>query len=202
MGRRKSRYFWKNCLDNRRQLLKGGLDDCSISFWATEVEGVVGMESEEASHASMLLLGLKKRGTRKPLEISSSACTIANGESEIGRSKLKSWGTLKNLFEGESFGSISMKEASSSEREALKELSRLSKDGFRFTSQLYEDKCDTRSTWYFMNLIDVAKPEKTKVPTAVVERGGHKGSSEEAKARTGNRLETKWSPLMSAERVW
>lgn len=136
MGRRKSRYFWKNCLDNRRQLLKGGLDDCRISFWATEVEGVVGMESEEASHASMLLLGLKKRGTRKPLEMSSSACTIANGESEIGRSKLKSWGTLKNLFEGESFGSISMKEASSSEREALKELSRLSKDGFRFTSQL------------------------------------------------------------------
>lgn len=46
---------------------------------------------------------------------------------------------MKNLLEGGILGSISMKEVSSyASRVDLKELSRLSNDGFRFTNQLYE----------------------------------------------------------------
>lgn len=44
-----------------------------------------------------------------------------------------SWEALKNLFEAVNFGSMSMKEEASSDAS-----SRLSKDGFRFTNQLYE----------------------------------------------------------------
>lgn len=66
--------------------------------------------------------------------MSSSASTRARGGCET--SKLKSWATLKNLFEGDSFGSISMKEASS--REDRKDPFGLSKGGFKFTNQLYE----------------------------------------------------------------
>lgn len=65
---------------------------------------------------------------------------------------------MKNLFEGESLGSISMKEASSdTSSEALKEPSGLlSKDGFKSTSQLYEKlsidrDCEVSMAWYTQN---------------------------------------------------
>ncbi|EYU25174.1 hypothetical protein MIMGU_mgv1a016901mg [Erythranthe guttata] len=65
-----------------------------------------------SSEIDSLFTSFTKRGTMKPLEMSSSACTRPNGESETGKSKSKpkSDETRKNLFEGGNLGSISMKE--------------------------------------------------------------------------------------------
>ena len=60
---------------------------------------------------------------------------------------------MKNLFEGVILGSISMNEASSdASSEALQEFSRLSKDGFRFTNQLYEKLSIERGCEASMNV--------------------------------------------------
>ena len=137
-GNKKYKYFSNIFRDNKllhllkeeHLILRSSLPAVVSVFWKSDKGETHGLES----------LYCLTKGRRKPSQKSSSACTIAAVDcSENGRLKSKSQSSFLNLFEAGMFGSISMKKDSSDESiAALKDSLRLSRDGFRFISQLYE----------------------------------------------------------------
>lgn len=140
-GNKKYRYFSNIFLDTKLLHL---LKEEQRILWSPEAVFLCRKSDKGAAHGLeslySLVLDESTSGMRRPSQKSSSACTMAAvGCSEIEKLKSKPLSSFLNLFEAGMFGSISMKKDSSDESiAALKDSLRLSRDGFRFISQLYE----------------------------------------------------------------